>query len=612
MARLIGTGVAAAFLLALYFLAPFGDSDSSSGARLALDFDPADVDRLTIGSPSVGSVEIARAGDDWIFLDSAPERVFADQLSVERVIEALASIPIERRVELSEGQSIATFGLDDTATRITARIKNSKGAPGAAERFVALKIGARAPGGDLRYAGVDGDEARVFLIAASRAQNFFKSRDDFIDREIFGRAIGIESLKLRGATLRSLTIRSSNAAFAPVALAREQDGRWRFSEPISVEMKSRRASFFSADLFSIESNSSPPFSEKTDGAPFRAETEYEMALVFDDGAERSLKVDFSALEPESGSRLARIKLGSSDRVFSRVAEKDYLSLPRRIDDFLDDGYATLAREPVQAIRIDRPESFRARIERDRESSDWMLLEPTRARADEARVDELVHALGYQGGAILVAGEGYDPNRYFLANPKLTIELVGENGEKELVRFGAGDGGMVYVASDRRGYLLAMDEEIFAEKFDLSLFDLTDRRLFPYTAEEIHQARIERLGELFIATRSRSGYTLTGSTSIDLSADRYNQLIWSLLSIQRGALDSSESEHRDRNEMALAIELRGAREDILRRVEIYRSSSEEAGARRYLAVDESGARFELAAHYVTDDIVSILENLVQPH
>lgn len=156
-----------------------GGVDSKLVRRTSLfEGDPSSLKRIEISRPGEPLTVIEKSGR-WAL--SKPYRASADERSVLRILDSLASSEIEEAIGDGEllklGRSRSDFDLEDgKALRITVI--------GDDDTRSSLYFGTATPSGDGVYACVDGDDA-VYVVQSNAYANANLSSGDFRNRSVF-------------------------------------------------------------------------------------------------------------------------------------------------------------------------------------------------------------------------------------------------------------------------------------------------------------------------------------------------------------------------------------------------------------------------------------------
>jgi hypothetical protein len=131
-------------------------------------------------------------------------------------------------------------------------------------------------------------------------------------------------------------------------------------------------------------------------------------------------------------------------------------LARSVDDLRDHAlFAGLESKDVKRLRV-RVGGQTAVLERSGDA-DWKLLEPTKAAARAARVEDLLYAVRSLRWKEIVAPGGEEPARYGLDAPSMELVLLkGDGGELGRLTVGKRDGGRAFVRTGASPAIYAVD------------------------------------------------------------------------------------------------------------------------------------------------------------
>lgn len=231
MKKFAGTYIALAVLVALgaYILFVEGiKPPEKNGEKVILEVPADDITHLAIEQAG-GVVELERSADgEWAI--TAPRRVAASQAAVKGVVDTLAKLKCEKKVQ-EKADDLGAFGLDSPEVRVTATTKRGR---------KTVLVGAMTPVGSARYVKL-GESDPIYVLGSSVVTALQKSLDDLREREIFRMAsssvTGLRILRAGGAEMR---------------LEKKADDEWRIAHPFDDEADRWRVNDLIWDLTGLE------------------------------------------------------------------------------------------------------------------------------------------------------------------------------------------------------------------------------------------------------------------------------------------------------------------------------------------------------------------------
>lgn len=231
MKKFAGTYIALAVLVALgaYILFVEGiKPPKSDEEKVVLEAPADDITHLAIEQAG-GVVELERSADgEWAI--TAPKRVAASQAAVKGVVDTLAKLKCEKKVQ-EKADDLQAFGLDSPEVRVT--VATNRGTKD-------VLVGAMTPVGSGSYAKL-GERDPIYVLGSSVVQALQRSLDDLRERGIFQMANGsVTGLRILGA------------GGTEMRLEKKPNDEWRIAHPFDDEADRWRVSDLIWDLTSLE------------------------------------------------------------------------------------------------------------------------------------------------------------------------------------------------------------------------------------------------------------------------------------------------------------------------------------------------------------------------
>ncbi len=332
--------------------------------RRALRLEADRVRRLKLESEGFQAVMV-RDGERWTLTD--PVRTPADEDALGRILLALERLPRGETLRAEEwkraGQTLADFGLDPPRLRLTVE---ADGPP------LVLRVGRPTPLADAVYLLVEGTD-EVMTTSPGPLSLLPNRIEQLRDRSLYG----AEATRARRIGLRR--------ADGWTRLQRTEGGTWVLTAPRSVRADATAVRQLLAGLAAARAG------EFVQDGPVEP-----AAYGFDEPAV-TVELDAPGLDPEDALLIGRSVPGRPDWWYGRFRRRDsvftvsatlvaQLTVPA--NQLRDRRLTPLAPEDVSAVRLEMDDQV---LHLARAAEGWTIIEPTRAPAEQERVEALVRS-----------------------------------------------------------------------------------------------------------------------------------------------------------------------------------------------------------------------------
>ncbi len=370
-----------------------------SRSKRVIEFDPKDITGIELVR-SNQTIVLEKSGDLWDL--KKPLAARADASAVNAILDELEFAERTRSIagkEL-EGVSLADYGLDTPALRVTLRGKKQP---------ITLLVGRETPTKDALYLQVEGRK-EVCVVRKSIAERFGQT---------------VESLRSRAAiefTPSAVTRLEINAAGRVIELARAPAvtnvvSRWTLTRPLVARADQDKVSELLSDLEELRIQdfvSEDPKDVHTYGLD---EPEREVT-VFSGDTGKTLVLG-KPLTNDASKVYAKLKAANSIFTVSADAAKKFAA---PVNDLRDRRVLAFDDEAVAGIEILRGADA---IRLTHATNGWTLTAPVALAADDGAIRQFLRDLGELRATEFVADVAPDLDRYGLAVPATTVSLLGD-------------------------------------------------------------------------------------------------------------------------------------------------------------------------------------------
>jgi hypothetical protein len=352
--------------------------------------------RLELETSDGATAQLARGegeGAGWSLV--APVAYPVDASTVDRALDALEKLAFESEIQPVPAD-LAPFGLGDPARRVALSV--GEGEP------VVIQLGGHTPVGSARYLTLSTHPGRIYTAPYASTAALEPSLLDLRDKRI---------ADLDPARVRTLSVRTDGQV---VELARDDEGAWRVTTPLSDRADSERVDRLLEDLQLARASGfvDQPAALKDYGLD---PPEVELHAGWDGGG-------------------AQVQLGrAGDKYYARageggpvfeVRERLLTGVPREVFEYRYKQVLALDESLVRQLVLSFPresETWRLR----RQENQWLDEDPG-LEVDALKVSDLVYAL--ESLEATGAEEGQvDRGRLGLEPPRVRVSALAEDGRE---------------------------------------------------------------------------------------------------------------------------------------------------------------------------------------
>jgi hypothetical protein len=492
-------GVLALLSLAYYFL-ELRKAEQEAETKL-VSFQEENVSAFTIRQ-GARVITLERGEGGWRMSEPVKDR--GDEKEITAMLGNVVRAKTARTLDASG--DLADFGLHDPRIVLTVHLKE-KGAP------VVLELGSPTPAGFSVYARRQGEEK--ILLAPDTVKTSLE-KDAFAFRSKVPLSFSPEAVT--AVSLRTDSLR--------VRLERQEEGRWRTTEPIRAAADAAKLSNLLRALGQdqIEAFPETPASLKQAGLdPPRGE----IRLTLDGGAEATLFLG-AKKTPEGEKKTGGVYARRSGEEHLLVLKESFLSeMPHEVADLRDRNLLALDREKVHAVELQTP---KGRTLLSKAEDDWRIEEPEEAPADQRIINDLLWDLTSARVTEFVDDTPKTLTPYGLHAPPVRVHLLDQEGKPLstlILAKAASDkdkGAFVRVGENQAVYLV--DAGLYDE-LNKGPFDFRFRQLLSFDTWDVGKMELSRDGHEILLEKRKEQWELKkpqqGKAKYSAVMDLLNQI-----------------------------------------------------------------------------------------
>jgi hypothetical protein len=328
-------------------------------------------------------------------------------------------------------------------------------------------------------------------------------------------------LKLDQASITKLELKNKDAE--PIVLAKNNDGRWRITEPTPLNADQTSVSSALSSLSSL--NSERLVDEK---AANLKQYGLDQPAVEIDVAEKDGKAQKLLIgdDTPAGSSVYAM-LAGDPRVFT-MASYAKSSIDKTVHDLRDKRLLTVSPDKISRIELVRKTQT---IEFGRDKDEWQILKPKPLRADSFQVDELARKL--TNARMDLTGSADDAKQataaFARATPIATAKLTDQSGTQALqIRLDKKEGkdkdnannGTYYARSSVVDGAFKIDPDL-GHALDKGLDDFRNKKLFDLGFSEPAKIELHNGSKAYFLSKGGSDWWSDGKK---MDADSIQDLI----------------------------------------------------------------------------------------
>lgn len=272
---------------------------------------------------------------------------------------------------------------------------------------------------------------------------------------------------------------------------------------------------------------------------------------------------------------------------------------KQIEDF-EKQFFRLDPKELEFIRIETAEGA---VDLVRSVSGWTIERPKKYASDMQAIQKMFDSLS-KGRLIKVVGSAEDRKNFDLDRPGIIVSL-GYAGKTDILEIGGKSPTAkgFYAFNRRFGRVFLVNEE-FVRDFNLNLYDLRDKSLFPVDLKEVARIRLKRGKDTLDIEKKDDVWTMRSPFQGRVSVDDLERLLQTV-AVQRAAGFVDWNPDLSRLPQRISLELFGTGQRLLdsadiiywgtegtKGVLVHRSGSAEAArtSRDFFTLLESDASF----------------------
>lgn len=309
--------------------------------------------------------------------------------------------------------------------------------------------------------------------------------------------------------IRSITLR--RAGEDPIGMARDAEGEWRFTGALEIAGDDSSIGLLASSLASL--NAERVVSESVvDWGPYELD---DAALAVAYGLEEGGgEVQFGRDTPTGTGVFARLK--GDARLFT-VYSYNRNSFDKSVFDLRDKRLLRVDDDTVVRLEV---ETSSGTLGFERDGTDWRIVRPMEARADDFTVGDLSRAVR-TAEMTEVLEEGEATGEYSFARPVATVRITDGSGTHELV-----------VAQDEDDYFARSSDQkgVYAVSstlggsLDKQLADFRSKKLFDFGFADPARIEVRAGADAVAIVRSDGQWSLESGGGRELEGERVQTLL----------------------------------------------------------------------------------------
>ena len=408
-------GSDAVFVLSEKTVAPLKREPLDLLDKSLLTVNPRSIERIRYDGSAKFAIEAQK--DKWQVIDSPAAPFTAEEDAIDAALKPWRQLRAEKYVAFGPKIDWAQYGLAKPASTITATMKPDEGAKDKKPIEHVIELGKDAGDGK-RYARVDKKDG-VVLLDADTVENLQRSHLDFVDHRV---------LKY---DLDAVATIQRQMPGADVELAKREDN-WQIVKPMMRDADNLTVNDILEKTFRLRA-------KRIAGYPVK-----DLALF---GLDKPVAV--ITLQLESGKQVIKVGNLSKDAARKDTDERYAIVndgpmvvvLPADLSRHLVAPALYFAdRNLVSFSSVDRAELTRGQRKAvfSKGDANWQMIEPIKASAEDAALDDLVRSLQRLRADEIVAEKGADLKKYGLDQPFLQWRFKSGDADKLNLVVGAAE------------------------------------------------------------------------------------------------------------------------------------------------------------------------------
>ncbi len=585
---------AALFVLALlaggyYYLDVYTAGKNEEAERIsskALNFATHNVSTILIKKPGKETILLKKAQDSWEMVEPVSDK--ADKEAVKSLLNEAENLTAMVTVGKAGDLDLKDFGLADPSV-VTFELKDEPG--------VTLKVGDLNPSGS-GYFVISKSSGDVALAEKAGVENIFKGFYDLRDKTLF---------PFKASMVAKITLRRSDFK---ITIVRKSDSEgWSIVSPVKADVDNMEVENILRGI--DEARVAGFIDEKGADLAQYGLDKPEGEITLSDGGER-LTLLLGA-KTERGGRYAKF---ANKLNVTRISDDLLTLLPLTVDKLSD---RNLVKIDVGAVEKIVMETSAGKLELESYPVDkmseeglppikgWRIVEPFNEKADSFVVSNFLHDFA-KAKAIRFTGEGdFNLSEYGLDKPDFKITVITDIGEKILKA--ATKAGRYYAVVDDRDAVAEIDEKVY-RSLSKGYGSFMDRSLFNIRSDEVYAIEVERMGQLFRASRGDDEYVLEKPERRKLTGAAWNRLVWTVLGLKYiEKINVKGSDELALGKPDISILVYNVKSELIERMDIGPLSDKREGF--YAKTNNDGDNlYKVEPAFVNERIVLALEGLIK--
>jgi hypothetical protein len=455
----------------------------------------ADVTRVTLERPD-DTIRLEREGEGWQMLE--PVKARADRGQVDEMVNALVTTRSDREIA-SNPPSVADFGLDKPAAKVTLTLKDGK--------QLGLTLGGKNPTGVWVYAR-EKDATSVIAVGDSVLRDATRPVADLRDKTV----LAFDRKDVTGVEI---------ATRDDTVVVESSDGTWAITSPVKLPADGDTVGDF---LDKLQSSKVKAFMAESPSslAPYGLDKPVRVAVHTGKDKDRATKTLLVGSVDKEKQGVYAMRPGETSVLL--LPEDVWTALPKHVAALRDKTVVAFERDKVNRIEIESPKGAVTLAKQD---TTWRITAPEALPADQVEAGAVLFKLRELKAQGFLSEDASGIPR-FLGRPevKVTIAEEGAPGPKTVLLAPSTEkrGGQpsAYAAVAGRGPVVLVDGKAVAE-LSRSVDDLRDHTL----VSNVQPKDVKRL-------RVRSG----GQTAV---LERSGDTDWKMLEPTKAAAQSTKVE-----------------------------------------------------------------------
>jgi hypothetical protein len=479
---------------------PEREKTESRKGRVWTTLDTPDVQELTIERPS-DVVKIKRDGDGWQIVEPVKSR--GDRGKVEDVLTTIVTARSDREIVAAPG-SVAEFGLDKPAAKISMKLKNGK--------ELGLTLGAKSPTGVWVYAR-EKDKPAVVAVGDSVLRDATSPVADFRDKTLL-------TFARRDVTGVDIVTRDDTMTIEGA------DGKWRLTRPVALAADTETMTEF------LDKLSAGKIKEFVTDAPRSLETyglDRPLRVEIHTGKDKDRATKTVAFGRVDGEKKGVYAMRPGEPTVLLVPEDVWAAVPKTVATARNKSVIDFDRDKVAQIEVESP---KGRVTLARDKGTWKITAPETLPADQTEAGAILFKLRDLKAQGFLSEDASGIGR-FLAKPEVRVSITEEGATPPKTLLIApsperrGGQPSAYAAIAGRGPVVLVDARVISD-LSRSVNDVRDRTLVSgLEPKDVKRMRVKAAGKSVLVERRDSEWTVLEPKKGAAKSTKVEDLLYAL-------------------------------------------------------------------------------------